>query len=100
MKTVTQDCGACHNMLAVDEANPKILTDLGGGADRRHQYQLSAISFQQNRSSVAAASNSTGDKERSPVLQVGFPITTVALFHPTIPGRNWVGKPKQPISYL
>ena len=28
-KTVTQDCGACHNMLAVDEANPKILTELG-----------------------------------------------------------------------
>jgi nitrate/TMAO reductase-like tetraheme cytochrome c subunit len=28
-KAVTQDCGACHNMLAVDEAKPKILTDLG-----------------------------------------------------------------------
>ena len=28
-KTVTQDCSACHNMLAVDEASPKILTDLG-----------------------------------------------------------------------
>ena len=28
-KSVTQDCGACHNLLAVDEANPKILTDLG-----------------------------------------------------------------------
>ena len=28
-KTVTQDCSACHNMLAVDEAKPKILTDLG-----------------------------------------------------------------------
>jgi hypothetical protein len=28
-KTVTQDCGACHNMLANDEANPKILVDLG-----------------------------------------------------------------------
>jgi nitrate/TMAO reductase-like tetraheme cytochrome c subunit len=28
-KTVTQDCGACHNMLANDEANPKILIDLG-----------------------------------------------------------------------
>ena len=26
---VTQDCGACHNMLAVEEAAPKILTDLG-----------------------------------------------------------------------
>ena len=28
-KTISQDCGACHNMLAVDEAAPKILTDLG-----------------------------------------------------------------------
>ncbi len=27
--TVTQDCGACHNLLAVDEAAPKILTELG-----------------------------------------------------------------------
>ncbi|PYT24554.1 MAG: hypothetical protein DMG57_28050 [Acidobacteria bacterium] len=26
---VTQDCGACHNLLAMDEASPKILTDLG-----------------------------------------------------------------------
>jgi hypothetical protein len=26
---ITQDCNACHNMLADDEANPKILTDLG-----------------------------------------------------------------------
>ncbi len=28
-KTVTQDCSACHNILASDEANPKILTELG-----------------------------------------------------------------------
>jgi nitrate/TMAO reductase-like tetraheme cytochrome c subunit len=28
-KTVTQDCSACHNLLAMDESNPKILTDLG-----------------------------------------------------------------------
>jgi hypothetical protein len=28
-KTISQDCSACHNMLAVDEAAPKILTDLG-----------------------------------------------------------------------
>jgi nitrate/TMAO reductase-like tetraheme cytochrome c subunit len=28
-KTVTQDCSACHNMLAMQETNPKILTDLG-----------------------------------------------------------------------
>jgi len=27
--TITQDCNACHNILAMDEANPKILTDLG-----------------------------------------------------------------------
>ena len=27
--TISQDCNACHNVLAVDEANPKILTDLG-----------------------------------------------------------------------
>ena len=26
---ITQDCGACHNMLAMEEASPKILTDLG-----------------------------------------------------------------------
>jgi hypothetical protein len=26
---ITQDCAACHNMLAVDEANPKVLTKLG-----------------------------------------------------------------------
>ena len=27
--SITQDCSACHNMLAMDEANPKVLTDLG-----------------------------------------------------------------------
>ena len=27
--TITQDCNACHNILAMDEANPKVLTDLG-----------------------------------------------------------------------
>jgi hypothetical protein len=27
--TITQDCNACHNLLAMDEANPKVLTDLG-----------------------------------------------------------------------
>ena len=27
--SITQDCGACHNLLAVEEASPKILTDLG-----------------------------------------------------------------------
>jgi hypothetical protein len=26
---VTQDCGACHNLLAMEEAAPKILTELG-----------------------------------------------------------------------
>ena len=27
--SITQDCNACHNLLAQDETNPKILTDLG-----------------------------------------------------------------------
>lgn len=34
-KTISQDCSACHSILATDEANPKILTDLNitsGGA--------------------------------------------------------------------
>ena len=26
---ISQDCNACHNLLSMDEANPKILTDLG-----------------------------------------------------------------------
>ena len=26
---ITQDCSACHNLLAVDEAKPKVLSDLG-----------------------------------------------------------------------
>jgi hypothetical protein len=26
---ITQDCNACHNLLAMDEKNPKVLTDLG-----------------------------------------------------------------------
>ena len=26
---ITQDCNACHNLLAEDEANPKVLTELG-----------------------------------------------------------------------
>jgi len=26
---ITQDCNACHNLLAQDEASPKVLTDLG-----------------------------------------------------------------------
>jgi hypothetical protein len=28
-KTISQDCNACHNTLAMEEANPKILTELG-----------------------------------------------------------------------
>ena len=28
-QAITQDCNACHNLLSMDEANPKILTDLG-----------------------------------------------------------------------
>jgi nitrate/TMAO reductase-like tetraheme cytochrome c subunit len=27
--SITQDCNACHNILSMDEQNPKILTDLG-----------------------------------------------------------------------
>ena len=27
--TITQDCNACHNLLAVEEQSPKVLTDLG-----------------------------------------------------------------------
>ncbi len=30
-KTVGQDCNACHQMLAMEEKDPKILTDLAGG---------------------------------------------------------------------
>ena len=26
---ITQDCSACHNLLVVDEAKPKVLADLG-----------------------------------------------------------------------
>jgi nitrate/TMAO reductase-like tetraheme cytochrome c subunit len=28
-QTITNDCSACHNLLAVQEGNPKVLTDLG-----------------------------------------------------------------------
>ncbi|HEY7389117.1 MAG TPA: cytochrome C, partial [Bryobacteraceae bacterium] len=28
-ESITQDCDACHSLLAADEAHPKILTDLG-----------------------------------------------------------------------
>jgi nitrate/TMAO reductase-like tetraheme cytochrome c subunit len=28
-QTISNDCGTCHNLLAVQEENPKILTDLG-----------------------------------------------------------------------
>lgn len=28
-RKITQDCSACHSMLAMDEASPKVLTDLG-----------------------------------------------------------------------
>jgi hypothetical protein len=27
--SITQDCNACHNLLAQDESNPKVLKDLG-----------------------------------------------------------------------
>jgi len=28
-RSISQDCNACHNLLAMEEANPKVLTDLG-----------------------------------------------------------------------
>jgi hypothetical protein len=28
-KSIAQDCNSCHNLLAMDEENPKVLTDLG-----------------------------------------------------------------------
>jgi hypothetical protein len=28
-RTISNDCSACHNLLAVQEENPKILSDLG-----------------------------------------------------------------------
>ena len=28
-RTITQDCSACHNILAMEESNPKVLADLG-----------------------------------------------------------------------
>jgi uncharacterized CHY-type Zn-finger protein len=28
-KSITNDCSVCHNLLAVDETNPKQLADLG-----------------------------------------------------------------------
>jgi hypothetical protein len=30
-KEVTQDCNACHSLLAMDEADPKILHEMAGG---------------------------------------------------------------------
>lgn len=35
-KTITQDCTVCHNALAVDEAEPKILSDLGLASAASH----------------------------------------------------------------
>lgn len=32
---ITQDCNTCHNLLAMDEASPKILTDLGVIAEQK-----------------------------------------------------------------
>ena len=28
-RTITHDCDACHKLLAIDEADPKVLADLG-----------------------------------------------------------------------
>jgi hypothetical protein len=30
-RVITQDCNACHNLLAMDEPDPKILHELSGG---------------------------------------------------------------------
>ena len=32
-KTITQDCSACHNVVASDEKNPKALVELGLSPD-------------------------------------------------------------------
>lgn len=32
-KKITQDCNACHSLLAVDEASPKVLADIGVTTD-------------------------------------------------------------------
>ena len=31
-REITQDCNACHNLLAMDEPDPKILHELSGGS--------------------------------------------------------------------
>ena len=30
-KDITQDCNACHSLLAMDEPDPKILHEIAGG---------------------------------------------------------------------
>ncbi|MFN7992913.1 MAG: NapC/NirT family cytochrome c [Bryobacteraceae bacterium] len=35
-RKVTQDCNACHNLLAMEEPSPKILTDLGVVESKSH----------------------------------------------------------------
>jgi len=34
-QTITQDCNACHNLLAMEEKSPKVLTDLGLNGSNR-----------------------------------------------------------------
>jgi nitrate/TMAO reductase-like tetraheme cytochrome c subunit len=36
-RSITQDCTACHSLLAMDEKNPKVLTDLGVTVKREAQ---------------------------------------------------------------
>ncbi len=36
-KSIPQDCSTCHNLLAMDEPSPKILTDLGLAGDAKPQ---------------------------------------------------------------
>ena len=31
-RVISQDCDSCHNMLAMEEANPKVLQELGHAA--------------------------------------------------------------------
>ena len=38
--SITQDCSACHNLLAVEEAKPKVLADLGIQISGRGNYAV------------------------------------------------------------
>jgi nitrate/TMAO reductase-like tetraheme cytochrome c subunit len=38
-RTISQDCKSCHNLLAMDEANPKVLDDLGIVESKRPEHK-------------------------------------------------------------